>query len=70
MILIEQQENQVTAKLSNNSDKPHDWCSKAHLKEYIKGFQLYPTVESFIISKIVPLLHEKCKDVHASKLMR
>lgn len=57
-------------KASINKNRPHPWSNKSHINPYICGFQLFPTVETFVVREVAAQLVDKAKGILENKLER
>ena len=69
-LILTKSDDHYIAQMFGHQGRHHNWSNKSHLKQYSTGFQLFPTVETFIISGAVKHLYEKGKTVAANKLER
>jgi hypothetical protein len=60
----------LTASMHGHFGRAHTWSNKSHLKPYLTGFQLFPTVETFIVSEAVRCLTPKGKTISPNKIER
>ena len=56
--------------MQGNLGRPHNWSNKSHLKQYLTGFQLFPTVETFVVLEAVKYLLPKVKAIVPNKIER
>jgi hypothetical protein len=56
--------------MQGNLGRAHNWSNKSHLKQYLTGFQLFPTVQTFLISEAVRYLGPKVKTIAPNKIER
>ena len=56
--------------MQGNLGRPHNWSNKLHLKQYLTGFQLFPTVETFVVLEAVKYLLPKVKAIVPNKIER
>ena len=62
--------NTKTKQAVLNKVKPHPWSNKSHISLYQSGFQLYPSIETFMIQHVANSLKDKAEDISPNKLER